>query len=63
MGNKNITISLSDNEGFVITVTGQGTIEKGDTIKINSYRQKLFTATTIDETIIIVREQLEALTM
>ena len=45
-----ITIVLSENGGFVITPSVQKEV-----------RQKVFTATTIDEAIIIVREQLEAL--
>ena len=47
-----VVVSVSDNGGFVITPT----LKEGE-------RQKLFTATTIDETMIIVREQLEGLTM
>lgn len=62
MGNKNITIALSDNGGFVITVTGQGVPERvPGNPQLGGYRQKLFTATTIDEAMILVREQLEVL--
>jgi hypothetical protein len=60
----NIEIELSENGGFIIKVSTQEIIPVGEVqikpvMNASRTRQQLFTATTMDEAMIVVREQLE----
>lgn len=60
----NIEIEPSENGGYIIKVTSQEMIPVSDlkiqpVMNASRSKQQLFTATTIDEAMIIVREQLE----
>ena len=64
-GKGEITIVISSNNGFIINTSKKVyTNTSQDSINIRMQPlTKVFTAVSIDETMIIVREQLEALTM
>jgi hypothetical protein len=60
----NVEIELSNNGGYIIKFTSQEVIPVNDlkiqpVMNASRVKQQLFTATTIDEAMIIVREQLE----
>lgn len=60
----NIEIEPSENGGFIIKVSTQEIITAGEmqikpVMNSSRTRQQLFTATAMDEAMIIVREQLE----
>ena len=57
----NIEIESSDNGGFIIKVTGSDPVHSALQFPRGAIqRQSLLTAMTIDEVMIIVREQVEA---